>query len=163
VIAVMVAAQGLWRRQRQCSDCSVGIGAVIVASALVSAVIVAAALVGAVIVAAAALVGAVIVVAASAQLLQGSRRSYCGGSVGAVIAVMVVFVQGLWRRQHQCSGCSCGVGTMIAAISLVGSVIAVTAALVQRLQQRGWLATALIAAATALAQGLATVLAQGLR
>jgi hypothetical protein len=43
---------------------------------------------------------------------------------------------------------------MIAAMSLVGAVIAVTATFVQRLQRRGWLATAVIAAVTALAQGL---------
>ena len=57
MIAVMVAfVQGLWRRQHQRSDCGGGIGAVIVASALVGAVIVAA-----------ALVVAVIAVAASSQ------------------------------------------------------------------------------------------------
>jgi hypothetical protein len=43
---------------------------------------------------------------------------------------------------------------MIAAMSLVCAVIAVTAVFVQRLRRRGWLATAVIAAATALAQGL---------
>ena len=43
---------------------------------------------------------------------------------------------------------------MIAAMSLVGAVIAVTAVFVQRLRRRSWLATAVIAAAKALAQGL---------
>jgi len=43
---------------------------------------------------------------------------------------------------------------MIAAMLMVGAVIAVTAAFVQQLRQRGWLATAVIAAAIALAQGL---------
>ena len=94
MIAVMVAfVQGLWRRQRQCSDCGGGIGAVIVASTLVGAVIVAAALVGAVIVAE-ALVGAVIVVAVSAQRLWGRWRSNCsGGSVGAAITAAAALVQ----------------------------------------------------------------------
>jgi hypothetical protein len=58
----------------------------------------------------------------------------------------------MWRwRRNDCGG---GVDAMIAAMSLVGAVIAVTAAFVQRLRQRGWLATAVIATATALAQGL---------
>jgi hypothetical protein len=43
---------------------------------------------------------------------------------------------------------------MIAAMLMVGAVIAVTAAFVQQLRQRGWLVTAVIAAAIALAQGL---------
>ena len=43
---------------------------------------------------------------------------------------------------------------MIAAMLMVGAVIAVTTAFVQQLRQRGWLATAVIAAAIALAQGL---------
>jgi hypothetical protein len=96
----------------------------------------------------------VIVVASLPQLLQGRQHSYCGVCVGAVIAVMVAFMQGLWRRQCQCSGCGCGVSAMIAAILLVGVVIAATAAFVQRLRRWGWLATAVIAAATALVQGL---------
>jgi hypothetical protein len=44
--------------------------------------------------------------------------------------------------------------SIVAAAALVGAVIAVTAAFVQRLQQWGWLATVVIAVSTVLAQGL---------
>jgi hypothetical protein len=121
VIAVMVAfVQGLWRWQRQRSDCGSGVDAVIVASALVGAVIVAAALVGTVIVAAAlvvavivaaalvvavivaaALVVAVIVVAALAQRLRGRWRSACSGSsVCAAITAAAALVQRLQQQWH---------------------------------------------------------------
>jgi hypothetical protein len=49
---------------------------------------------------------------------------------------------------------------MIAAMSLVGAVIAVTAAFVQRLRRWGWLATAVIAAATAAWRAAMAALAQ---
>ena len=66
---------------------------------------------------------------------------------------MIASVQRLQQRRRR-SDCCGGVGAMIAAMSLVGTVIAVTVAFMQRLQRRGWLATAVIAAAMALAQGL---------
>jgi len=123
LFAVAASAQGLWRRQHQRSDCGGGIGAVIVASALVGAVIVAAALVGAVIVAA-ALVVAVIVVAVSAQLLRGrgcgNGVGDCGGGISAAIAGALA--QQLQRRQCWCSNYGGG---------SIGAAIAATVALVQ--------------------------------
>jgi hypothetical protein len=116
----MVSAQGLWRQQRQRSDCSVGVGAVIVVLALVGAVIVASALVGAVIVAS-ALVGAAIAVAASAQLLQGRCCSDgvgdCGGGVGAAIAGAAAQLL-RWRWRNYCSDGGVCAGIMAAAASV---------------------------------------------
>ena len=56
------------------------------------------------------------------------QRNYCDGGGGAVIALARRLQ---WQRQH--SDCGCGIGTMIAAMLLVGAVIAVTGAFVQRL------------------------------
>ena len=99
------------------------------------------------IIAAAALVGAAIaVMAVLVQRLRQRRwlvqwlrrhlrwrRDWGGVGVGAVIAVMVAFVQGLWRRQHQRSVCGVGVGAVIVAAALVVAVI-VVAAPAQRLR-----------------------------
>ena len=78
-------------------------------------------------------------------------HSDCGGGVGAAIAAVTALAQELQQRWRR-SDCGGGIGAMIAEMSLVGAVIAVTAAFVQRLRRRGWLATEVIAAATALAQ-----------
>jgi hypothetical protein len=103
------------------------------------------------------LVGAVVeeAVALAQGLRQRRRRSYCGGGIGAVISS----AQRLQRRRRH-SVCVGGVGAMIAAMSLVGAVIAVTAAFVQRLRRWGWLATAVIAAATAAWRAAMAALAQ---